>query len=138
MTPDEVTATATSGARVTVARYSGTAVVHVRGALDAANAPALRAELTAGGAATVLIDLTGVGVIDPVGVGAVLGAIRVIHEHGGRVAAVGGPTATRALRAAGVHRLAFLADSPVAGLGWLHEPGSCQQSGSATTTDGPT
>ena len=136
MTPDETVATATSAARVTVGRYSGTAVLHIQGELDARTAPAWRAELAdAAGEATVLFDLTGVRVIDSVGLGALLGAIRAIHEHGGRVAAVGGPAATAVLRDAGVDRLVFLADSPVAGLGWLHQPGSYLPPGSARAAD---
>lgn len=137
MTPDEVTVT--SGTRLTAALYSGTAVVHIQGELDATTASTLRAELTeAGGEApTVLLDLTGVGVIDSVGLGALLGAIRGIHERGGRVAAVGGPAATTALRAAGVDRLVFLADSPVAGLEWLHQAGSYERAGNANPTAAP-
>jgi anti-anti-sigma factor len=136
VTPDETVATATSGARVAVGRYSGTAVLHIQGDLDARTAPAWRAELAdAAGEVTVLFDLTGVRVIDSVGLGALLGAIRTIHEHGGRVAAVAGPAATALLRDAGVDRLVFLADSPVAGLGWLHQPESYLPPGSATGAD---
>lgn len=124
MTPDQAKTTVSADARVTVARYSGTAVVHIQGELEAATAPALRAELAeAVGEPTVLLDLTGVEAIDSVGLGSLLGTIRRIHEHGGRVAVFGGPVATRVLRAAGVDRLVFLADSPAAGLGWLQEPG---------------
>ena len=128
MTPDEPTAVvAPSATRVTVARYSGTAVLHIQGELDAVTAPALRADLAdAAGEATVLLDLTGVGLIDSAGLGALLGVIRGIHEHGGRVAAVAGPATARALRSAGVDRLVFLADSPVTGLGWLHSPGDTE------------
>lgn len=46
MTSDEAMAiVGHSAARVTVARYSGTAVLHLQGELDASTAPALRAEL---------------------------------------------------------------------------------------------
>ena len=124
MTPDEGTAVvAPSAARVSAARYSGTAVFHIQGELDAVTAPAWRAELAdAAGEATVLLDLAGVGLIDSVGLGTLLGIIRRIHEHGGRVAVVAAPAAAIALRSAGADRLVFLTDSPVAGLGWLHSP----------------
>ncbi|HZU72249.1 MAG TPA: STAS domain-containing protein [Acidimicrobiales bacterium] len=123
MTPEEATAMP-SAARVTVASYLGTAVLHIQGELDATTARTVCGGLTdAAGEATVLLDLTGVGVIDSVGLGALLSAIRGIHAQGGRVAAVGGPAATTALRAAGIDRLVFLADTPLAGLGWLHHPG---------------
>ena len=79
------------------------------------------------------LDLTGVGAIDSVGLGALVGAVRRIHEHGGRVAAVGGPAATRALRAAGVDRILFLADSAVAGLGWLNRTDRPAEMGIAPT-----
>ena len=126
-----------STARVTVDRCSGTAVYHLQGELDATTAAVLRADLAeAAEEATVLLDLTGVGAVDSVGLGTLLGAIRNIHEHGGRVAAVGRPEATRALGAAGVDRIVFLAESPVAGLGWLEQPGhesSCEEAGADST-----
>jgi anti-sigma B factor antagonist len=136
VTPDESTATAISAARVSMARYSDTVVFHIQGELDATTVPVLRAGLAdAAEDATVLLDLTGVGVVDSVGLGALLGAIRHIHEHGGRVAAVGGPAATMALRAAGADRIVFVADSPEAGLGWLHQSGSHWSSGAARVND---
>ena len=67
-----------------------------------------------------LLELTGVGTIDGVG----LGAIRRIHDHGGRVAAVAGP-ATQGPCAARAST-ALLADSRVAGLRWLHSPGETE------------
>ena len=123
MTADDVgPALMPSSVRFSVTRYSGAAVFHVLGELDTATASELRAELAgAAGEAAVLLDLTGVRLIDSVGLGTLLGAIRAVHEQGGRVAAVGGPEATMALRAAGVDRILFLADSPGAGLRWLLE-----------------
>lgn len=135
MTREEAATTTTSAARLTVARYSGTAVLHIQGELDADTTQALRAELTeAAEEATVLLDLTGVEAIDSIGLGGLLGAIRAIHEHGGRVAAVAGPTAAGVLRAAGVDRLVFMAETPLAGLGWLHQDQPADLVGGAIDT----
>lgn len=110
-----------SAFRVTAASYSGVTVFHLQGELDAVTAAELRLELAGGvGRPTVLLDMTGVDFIDSIGLGALLGAIRRIHEGNGAVAIAGpGPGVHQVLRAAGVDRLAFLASSPIEASEWL-------------------
>jgi anti-sigma B factor antagonist len=96
---------------------------HLRGALDAVAAAQLRLELADGvGRSAVLLDVTGVDFVDSIGLGALLGAIRRIHEGGGAVAIAGPrPGVDDVLRAAGVDRLAFMAASSTEAGEWLRQ-----------------
>lgn len=112
-----------SAYRVTQSSLSGAAVFHIQGELDAATAAGLRRELgEAVGLPAVLVELTGVGLIDSIGLGVLVGIIRRVHEHGGAVA-IAGASARRgiaaALLAAGIDRLVFVADAPAGALEWL-------------------
>lgn len=82
-------------------------IITAVGDLDAVSAPDLREEaksLSDDGA--VILDLTPVEFIDSVGLGAVIGALRRVHEEGGAliIAASNGPV-RRALELVGVARL---------------------------------
>jgi len=100
-------------------------VFHLRGDLTAASAAALRRDLgPAAGRRAVLLDLTEVEFIDPIGLGVILGTIHSIHQQGGAVAIAGArpqrglPTA---LRAAGINGLVSLTESVDAAVAWLNE-----------------
>lgn len=112
--------------RVRVSTYPGVAVVHIQGDIDAVGCSALRSDLAEVlGEPNVLLDLTGVGVIDAEGVDALLGTILSIRDQHGRVALAGAvPAVEAAVRAAAVDRLVFLTETPLAGLGWLCPPDS--------------
>jgi anti-anti-sigma factor len=114
-----------SAGPVSVGDISGPAVIYLHGELDRASATGLRLRLSAvTGESRVLLDLTDVVFVDKIGVGVLLGAIRGIHEGGG-VVAIAGADSRRgiagALLAAGVERLAFLADSTEGAMQWLSE-----------------
>jgi len=117
-------ARSSSACRVTAGSYPGAAVYHVQGELDSATAGDARAGLAAAvGEATVLLELSGVGFIDTVGLGALLGVVRRIHEAGGLVA-ISEPRAgvMSVLLMAGVDRLVFIADSAAAAAAWISGP----------------
>jgi anti-anti-sigma factor len=101
------------------------AVYHLQGDLNAAGAAALRRDLgSAVGRRAVLLDLTAVEFIDPIGLGIILGTIHSIHQQGGAVAIAGAkpqrglPTA---LRAAGIQGLVPLTESVDSALAKLDE-----------------
>ena len=110
--------------RVTPASYEGVAVFHVQGELVAGSAGVLRAELAeAMGASRVLLEVSGVTWIDSVGLGALVGALRNIHEAGGQVAVAAARTPVGTLlRSAGIDRLAVVAESAEAALRSLVSP----------------
>jgi hypothetical protein len=56
-----------------------------------------------------------------VGLGALLGAVHAVHQQGGLVAIAAHAGVVEALRAAGVDRLVFLADSLARAQGWLKD-----------------
>jgi anti-sigma B factor antagonist len=104
--------------RVTPGSCEGVTVLHVQGELVAGSAGVLRAELAeAVGAPRVLLELSGVTRLDTVGLGALIGAVRTIHEVGGRVALAAARTPVdRRLHSAGIDRLIVVAESAEAAL----------------------
>jgi RNA polymerase sigma-B factor len=81
-------------------------VLHVRGALDSGTAATLRAASRfIAYHPAVVIELSGVELIDQAGLGALVGLIRSVHETGGRLALAAAPPAIDGvLRAAGLAR----------------------------------
>src|SRR5947207_4708625 len=70
----------------------------VNGDLDTQSAAELRTALRAvARLRLVLVDLSDVGFIDSVGLGVLIGGIRDLHEHGGRIVVVARPGPTRDL-----------------------------------------
>lgn len=109
--------------RVTPGSSEGVAVLHVQGDLVARSAQVLRAELAeAVTAPRVLLELSGVTSLDTVGLGALIGAVRNIHEAGGQVALASAraPVDTF-LRSAGMDRLLVVAESAESALRSLME-----------------
>ncbi|HZT66584.1 MAG TPA: STAS domain-containing protein [Acidimicrobiales bacterium] len=100
------------------------AVLHIQGELVAGSVGALRAQLAGTlGSSRVLLELSGVTWLDSVGLGALIGAVRTIHEAGGRVALAGARTAIDTLlRSAGIDRLVVLAGSAEAAYHSLADP----------------
>jgi len=78
----------------------------------------LRAELAeAVGSPRVLLELSSVTWLDTVGLGALIGAVRRIHEAGGQVALAAARTPVDTLlRSAGLDRLVVIAESAEAAL----------------------
>ena len=105
---------------------SPVAVFDLQGELNGSRAAKLRAELSgAVGERAVLLDLTEVAFIDPVGLGVLLGAIRQIHDRGGMVAIVAADPRrgiARGLQTSGVDGLVVLADSRAEALRRLDDP----------------
>jgi anti-sigma B factor antagonist len=72
---------------------NGAAIVTFRGELDAHDAPRLREVLTgalgaldnASGAPRLVVDLTGVALLDSTALGALVGALRRVREAGGEM-----------------------------------------------------
>lgn len=67
---------------------SGVPVVAVAGDLDLGSVPQLRAvlhELGSGNHGRVVVDLSGVDVLDSTGLGVVLGVVRRVRDRGGEV-----------------------------------------------------
>ena len=110
--------------RVTPGVCDGVAVLHVQGELVAGSAGVLRAELAeAVGAPRVLLELSGVTWLDAVGLGALIGAVRTIHEAGGQVALGAAPRPVDTLlRSAGMDRYVVVAESAEAALQSLVDP----------------
>lgn len=110
--------------RVTPGTSEGVAIFHVQGELVAGSAAVLRAELAeAMGAPRVLLELSGVTWLDTVGLGALIGAVRNIHEAGGQVAVAAARAQVDArLRSAGMDRLVVVAESAEAALRFLVDP----------------
>lgn len=103
-------------------RRDGWWVVVASGELDVASAPDLRRAVVsavADGARQVVIDLTGVDFIDSFGLGVVIGAVKRVRAHEGRLAVVvaDGPV-RRAFELTGLDRVLELragVDEVVAG-----------------------
>lgn len=96
-----------------------------RGTLEAATAAEFREEAASVcGSAHVVFDLSEVTFIDSCGLGALIGAIRRVREHGGRVVLCS-PRApvTRLLRVVGMDRLVTVHDSLVAAAADVMEAG---------------
>ena len=110
--------------RVTPRSFEGVAVLHVQGELVAGSAGVLRAELAeAVGASRVLLELSGVTRLDSVGLGTLIGAVRRIHEAGGRVAVAAAQTPVDThLRSVGMDRFVVVAESAEAALRSLLGP----------------
>lgn len=112
--------------RVSTGTCAGTAVLHLQGDLVAATAAGLRRGLAgAVGETAVLLDMTGVAFLDPVGLGVIMGIVRRVREEGGRIAVAGADPRrgiTRALQAAGADHLVQTTDSPDSALEWLASP----------------
>lgn len=127
--------------RVNAGTYSGTAVFHLQGDLVAATAGELRRELAgAVGETAVLLDMTGVAFVDPVGLGVIMGVVRGVREQGGRVAIAGADTrrgVARALRTAEADCLVRTADSPDRALEWLTSPVPSELDPPAPSRRGP-
>ena len=127
MSSDAVVGVRTAPAcRVSAGTYSGTAVFHLQGDLVAATAAELRRELAgAVGETAVLLDMTGVAFLDPVGLSVIMAVVLRVREQGGRIAIAGADPRRgvgRALRTAGADRLVRTADSPNTALEWLTSP----------------
>jgi len=107
--------------RIDAASHNGTIVLHVQGALVSTTTPGLRADLASVvGHRRVLFELSGVSFIDAAGLGALIGAIRRIHEGRGVAALCGArPSILAVLRSAGMERLVHVADSPADAVAWL-------------------
>ena len=105
---------------------SAVAIVHLEGELDGSRAATLRLQLSgAEDKGDVLLDLTEVDFIHPVGMGVLLGAIRRVHERGRSVAIVAADPRrgiVRKLRNTGVDRLVVVAASRDEALRQLREP----------------
>jgi anti-sigma B factor antagonist len=99
-------------------------VLHVHGELVAGSAGVVRAELAeAVGAPRVVLELSGVTRLDTVGLGALVGAVRTIHEGGGQVALAAGRTSVdKRLQSAGIDRLIVVAASVEAAIRSLVDP----------------
>jgi anti-sigma B factor antagonist len=112
--------------RVTAGSCEGVTVLHVQGELVAGSAGVLRAELAgAMGAPRVLLELSGITRLDTVGLGALIGAVRTIHEAGGQVALAAARTSVdERLHSAGIDRLIVVAESAEAALRSLVDPDS--------------
>ena len=82
---------------ISISRSSSTVIVTLHGALDAHAAPRLRPlllDLIDGqGNLDLVIDLRDVAVIDPAGIGVLIGASERMHHHGGRIEFSGAPQA---------------------------------------------
>jgi anti-sigma B factor antagonist len=71
---------------------NGFVVLHITGELDAVSVPDLRSELdriVAEGHNRVVVDLTGLRLIDSSGVGAIVSLYRRLRDHGGTVTVEG-------------------------------------------------
>ena len=85
-------------------------VISPRGDLDALSAPTFRVSVNGiEPGNSVLVDLSGVGFVDSVGLGALVGVVRRVRESGGTVVIASGGTAThRVLVATGFEAVAPL------------------------------
>jgi len=105
--------TAVFGAEVTT--RGSRLVVHVTGELDLATAPAFRqAIVSAIGADTadVVVDLTACDFLDSVGVGLLLGVLKRVRTHGGRLVLVSDtPRIVRVLELTDLVRIVPVVDS---------------------------
>jgi anti-sigma B factor antagonist len=94
---------------ITVGRHRGTVHLTVRGELDIATAPLLRAHLTAareGAPASIALDLEDVTFLDSCGLAVLLGAVRRAHRDGVSVVIVSASSAVwRLLRLCGLETL---------------------------------
>jgi anti-anti-sigma factor len=106
--------------RVSAGAYLGTVVYHLQGDLDE-TAIELHKELTTpADEGRFLFDLTGIQSVDSSGLAGLLQSIRSIHDHDGRIAlAAGRPEVIEVLRAGGLDRLVYLAETPLEAFGWL-------------------
>jgi anti-anti-sigma factor len=120
----DIEATSTSACLVTEVTHFGAATFHLQGELDATTAPQVQVALT--GAVrepAVLLDLTGVSLIDAEGLNVLRNVIRHVHEQGGRVA-ISRPwrVASPVLQLVGTEGFVFLALSPAGAISWLNHP----------------
>lgn len=93
----------------TTEHHRGHTVVGLTGRLDLAEAPEVRevvAEVVAGGARRVVLDLGGVEFMDSSGLGALIGCLKVARRAGGdlRIARVG-PRVGMVLELTSMHRV---------------------------------
>lgn len=97
----------------------GITVLRIVGLLDGGAAQSIRDLVDAVGD-RVLIDLAGVWGVDSLGLGALLGAARRIHEAGGVVAVAGArPPLMAALASAGLHHLVHVTPLAQDAVDWL-------------------
>ncbi len=85
---------------VQVLTSDGRSIVYVRGELDVYTATLLRrslAELIAGGARDVVLDLRDLSFVSATGLGVVVGAARRLRHHGGTLALRSTPRSVRTL-----------------------------------------
>lgn len=89
------------------------AVCHPEGDLDARTSAAFReAAAQLCGRSRVVFDLSGLAFMDSCGLGALIGGIRRIREHGGRVVVCSGRRPiSRLLRTVGLDRVVTVEDS---------------------------
>ena len=119
----EITQSAPSTCRVTTKAELGISAFALPGECDASTAGDLRNMLaSAVGDAAVLLDLTGVDVLDFDGVDVLRDVIGRVHQHGGQVA-VSRPwhLSARASALVGTEGLTFLSLLPATGIVWLVE-----------------
>jgi anti-sigma B factor antagonist len=85
----------------------GVTVVHPVGEIDAFNASQFRSAVEpVTSSSRLVIDLSGVSFVDSAGLGALIGAVRRVHELGGKVAVAGPrPPLARLLRHTGFSRI---------------------------------
>lgn len=110
-----------SECRIDAASYNGIIVLHIQGQLVSTTTPGLRADLAGVvGHRRILLELSGVSFLDSTGLGALIGAIRRIHEGRGVVALCGARAPIAAvLRTAGVEHLVHMTESPADAAAWL-------------------
>jgi len=93
----------------------GWTVIAVAGEVDVVSAPEVRGEIVGvvtGGSTEVVLDMSGVVFIDSFGLGVLIGAVKRIQSHGGRLRVVVGEARVAAvLELTGLDRVLDLRDS---------------------------